>query len=151
MHPTLRFCRNTDPHINFVGHVPPCSALSSPALYNQRVNKHCDKKSSIVREYHSARVHNCGVLTTDLLAETINSRQPMSSIYMDNIGCSNAKRFNYIAQYSEGKYYRKYGKRNDLDVNRTEDDLTDSNYNFMTNRIEQTEMKVIHTLLKLWC
>ena len=49
------------------------------------------------------------------------------------------------------KYYRKYGKRNDLHVNRTEDDLTDSNYNFMTNRIEQTEMKVIHTLLKLWC
>ena len=42
------------------------------------------------------------------------------------------------------KYYRKYGKINDLDVNRTEDDLTDSNYNFMTNRIEQTEMKVIH-------
>ena len=103
MHLTLRFCRNTDPNINFVGHVPPFSALSFPALYNQRVNKHCDKKSSIVREYHSARVHNCGVLTTDLLAETFNSRQPISSICMDNIGCSNTKRFNYIAQYSERK------------------------------------------------
>ena len=36
------------------------------------------------------------------------------------------------------------GKQNDLSVNRTEHDLTDSNYNFMKEVSRQTETKVIH-------
>ena len=36
------------------------------------------------------------------------------------------------------------GKRNDLSVNRTEHDLTDSNYKFMKEVSGQTETKVIH-------
>ena len=43
--------------------------------------------------------------------------------------------------------YRKYvtfKKRDDLSVNRTKDDLTDSNYKFMKEVSGQTETKVIH-------
>ena len=36
------------------------------------------------------------------------------------------------------------GKRNDLAVNRTEDDLTDSDYNFMISSNKGTATKVIH-------
>ena len=61
-----------------------------------------------VKEYHSVRVNNCGVLTTDPnSSQNFNSRQPMSSICMDNIGCLNTKTqndsiTNYIAQYLKG-------------------------------------------------
>ena len=61
-----------------------------------------------VKEYHSARAHNCGVLTTDPnISQYFNSRQPMSSICMDNIDSLNTKTqndpiTNHIAQYPKG-------------------------------------------------
>ena len=103
-----------------------------------------------VKEYHSARVHNCGVLTTDPnVSQNFNSRQPMSSICMDNIGCLNTKTqndpiTNYTAQYPKGTVVQEIcyiQEGNDLSVNRTKDDVTDSNYKFMSG---QTETKVIH-------
>ena len=48
--------------------------------------------------------------------------------------------------------YVTFKKRNDLSVNRTEDDLTDSNCNFMKEVSGQTETKVIHKLgNELYC
>ena len=61
-----------------------------------------------VREYHSGRAHNCGVLTIDPnVSQNFNSSQPMSSLCMNNIGCLNTKTqndviTNYIAQYPKG-------------------------------------------------
>ena len=65
---------------------------------------------------------------------------------MDNMGCLNTKSqndliTNYIAQYP---HMIDSGKRNDLSVNRTEHDLTDSNYKSMKEVSGQTETKVIH-------
>ena len=65
---------------------------------------------------------------------------------MDNMGCLNTKSqndliTNYIAQYP---HMIDSGKRNDLSVNSTEHDLTDSNYNFMREVSGQTETKVIY-------
>ena len=47
-----------------------------------------------VSKYHSARACNCCVLADNrshCLAKTFNSRQPMSSICVDNISCLNSK------------------------------------------------------------
>ena len=81
-----------------------------------------------VREYQTARAHNSGVLTTDLsVGRNFNSRQPKSSLCMDNTGClitesQNDLITNFLAQYPKGKVQQEMvdsGKRNDLSVNRT--------------------------------
>ena len=68
---------------------------------------------------------------------------------MDNIGSLSTKTqndpiTNYIPQYPKGTVVQEIcyiQEKNDLSVNRTKDDLTDSNYKFMSG---QTETNVIH-------
>ena len=84
-----------------------------------------------IREYHSGKAHNGGVVITDLTAKTLIEDNQGALCAWTTQATSIHKSQNdlHVAQYTKDYFHS--GKKNHLNVNRTEYDLTDSNYNFM--------------------